>query len=77
MAKLSDLIAATDAAVDAAIARVNTDEAADQAAIEALRVEVARLQEIIENGDASPEQEAAFAALKEKLDGLEAASVPA
>lgn len=68
--KLSDLLAETDAAVDAAIARVNADEAVDQQEITDLKAEIVRLQGLIDNGEATPEQEAAFAALKTKLDGL-------
>jgi hypothetical protein len=73
MAKLKDLLDQTEAKVDAAAARVTADETVDQQTITDLRAEVARLQAIVDAGEATPEQEAQLAAIQAKLDAVEQA----
>lgn len=76
MAKLDDLLTTAIQKADEAKARVDADETVDQQTITDLRAEVARLQAIIDEGTATPAQEAKFQELTDKLAAIEAAQPP-
>ncbi len=67
MSKLSDAIAAGDAAADAALARVQADVAT-------LRAKIAELQALVDAGTATQADFDALAALKAKIDGIDPTS---